>query len=133
MLQRPLWRVLPVVLLACAGAAVVPHPGVACAQNDTATCDPDNHQFLECQANTYVAVADCHGPAGCAVVNDVASCDTSGDSLGDRCPPSSEGKVRCDPDGGHLILRCIDGGLSSIFECPTSTRCAIEDAGLSCY
>ncbi len=62
----------------------------------------------------------------------MAECDTSGNSVGDRCAPTSEGKVRCDPDGGLNILRCVEGSLAVIFECQAPTNCGINDAGLTC-
>ncbi len=126
-------RVWLLLLTACSASSTQPHPGQACTVENTATCDPTNGQFLVCTNAAYVVLADCHGPEGCTTTNETASCDTSGNGLGDRCPPSSEGKVRCDPDGGHLILRCVDGGLSSVFECPTGSTCGVADAGLSCY
>jgi hypothetical protein len=89
--------------------------------------------MLQCQAGLYAVYADCRGTTGCVVSNESASCDTSGNTVGDRCPPTSEGKVRCDPDAGAHILRCVDGGLTSVFTCPANTACGLTDAGLSCY
>ena len=44
----------------------------------------------------------------------------------------TETKVRCDPDGGLNILRCVEGSLAVIFECEAPTSCGINDAGLTC-
>jgi hypothetical protein len=89
--------------------------------------------LLQCRTNTWAVFSDCHGVGGCAVEADVVRCDTSGNTVTDRCPPSSEGKVRCDPDAGANVLRCVDGGLVVEFPCPSGTSCAVLDAGLSCY
>jgi hypothetical protein len=120
------------LLTACPGPTA-PAPGGACSTEGTASCEAANAQLLQCRANVWASYSDCRGGGGCAVEADVVRCDTSGNTVGDRCPPTSEGKVRCDPDAGANILRCVDGGLVVEFPCPTGKACAVLDAGLSCY
>jgi hypothetical protein len=90
-------------------------------------------RLLQCTESTWVTYADCHGPRGCSIRTDTADCDTSGNSVGDHCAPDSEGKVRCDPDGGLNILRCVDGGLNVIFTCSPPSQCGVNDGGLTCF
>lgn len=125
------WTVLLPLLLAC---SPTPNPslGESCTSENIGRCDADAPRLLQCTNGSFRIYADCKGPNGCAVANDTAECDTSGNSVGDRCAPTSEGKVRCDPDGGVNILRCVDGGLEVIFECPSPSTCGINDAGLTC-
>jgi len=80
----------------------------------------------------YVLFADCKGPNGCSVSSDTADCDTTGNTVGDHCAPTSEGKVRCDPDGGLNILRCVSGQLDVIYTCTPPAICGFSDAGLTC-
>lgn len=121
---------------ACVTQPVSPVEGLKCSVVGTVACEESSSRILTCSdAGSFEVVSDCHGPKGCvlSVADNTVSCDTSGNTVNDRCGPTSEGKVRCDPDGGHLILRCVDGGLRSIFECPDQTLCGVTDAGLSCY
>ncbi len=121
-------------LAAC--SAPTPPPvtvGSTCRTEEAAACDSAGPRMLVCRSASYVMYSDCRGPGGCRLEGDTVSCDTSGNSAGDTCPPQSEGKVRCDPDGGHDILRCVDGGLTAIYTCPTGTLCVFKpDAGLTC-
>lgn len=118
-------------LLGCpAGSALT--AGAPCASENVGRCDAEAPRLLQCIAGEYRVYADCKGPNGCQLETDTAECDTSGNSLGDRCAPSSEGKVRCDPDGGIDILRCVDGGLVLEFPCPSGRICGFNDAGLTC-
>ena len=90
-------------------------------------------RLLVCQSKIWAASTDCKGPDGCRLVGDAYECDLRGNTLGDLCPAQSEGKVRCDPDGGVNILRCKKGVLNLEFVCPQTTVCQfIEDAGLTC-
>jgi hypothetical protein len=125
------WTALLSVLLAC---SPTPNPslGEKCTAENVGRCDADAPRLLQCTNGAFRIYADCKGPNGCMVNNDTAECDTSGNSVGDRCAPTSEGKVRCDPDGGLNILRCLDGGLEVIFECPAPKICGVNDAGLTC-
>src|SRR5262245_54783988 len=125
------WLVLLPLFFACPQAPA-PSVGTACTSENVGRCDADAPRLLQCTNGAFRIYADCKGPNGCAVNSDTAECDTSGNSVGDRCAPTSEGKVRCDPDGGLNILRCIDGGLEVIFECPPPSACGINDAGLTC-
>lgn len=109
-----------------------PAAGGPCFGDNIGRCDPSTPRLLECVNETWTIYADCHGVNGCAVTNETADCDTTGNSIGSRCPPTSEGKVRCDPDGGVNILRCVNGTLETIHECATPTRCGINDGGLTC-
>lgn len=106
--------------------------GAPCASENVGRCDSDAPRLLQCIAGEYRVYADCKGAKGCRLENDTAECDTSGNSLGDRCAPTSEGKVRCEPDAGLDILRCVDGGLVLEFSCPAGRICGFSDAGLTC-
>lgn len=125
------WTVFCLLLLGCPPAPA-PTVGSACTAENIGRCDAEFERLLQCTNGTFRVYADCHGPKGCTLEADTADCDTSGNSVGDRCAPTSEGKVRCDPDGGLNILRCVDSGLEVIFECQAPTRCGINDAGLTC-
>jgi hypothetical protein len=127
------WSVC-VLLLSLFGcpADAPPAVGAACKPENIGRCDSEAPRLLQCTGGIFHIYADCKGPKGCSVTSDTADCDTSGNSVGDRCAPTSEGKVRCDPDGGLNILRCNDGGLDVIFECMPPNVCGINDAGLTC-
>ncbi len=122
-------------LLALASCTPSPQPiapGNPCSPPEAPGCDEGAPRLLRCQDGRWAVYSDCHGPEGCAAQGDSLTCDTSGNSLGDRCAPIAEGKIRCQPDGGQRILKCTDGGLVSLLECAQGTSCAGVDAGLSC-
>ena len=123
------WTVLLILALGCP-APIPPVVGAKCSDENIGRCDAEARQLLQCTSATWRIYADCHGANGCKVAADTAVCDTSGNSVGDRCALTSEGKVRCDPDGGLRILRCVDGGLEVIFECRPPDICGINDAGM---
>ena len=120
-------------LTACpVSVEVVPEAGVACTMDNAGACESST-RLLVCQGKIWSTSTDCKGPDGCRLVGDAYECDLRGNSLGDLCPAQSEGKVRCDPDGGVNILRCKKGVLNLEFVCPQTTVCQfIEDAGLTC-
>ena len=126
------WSVVCVLFLLGCPAAVPATIGATCRPENIGRCDTEAPRLLQCTGGFFRLYADCKGPRGCSVAADTADCDTSGNSVGDRCAPTSEGKVRCDPDGGLNILRCNDGGLDVIFECTPPRICGINDAGLTC-
>ena len=125
------WTVLLILALGCP-APIPPVVGARCPDENIGRCDSEAMRLLQCTSATWRIYADCRGANGCSVTGDTAECDTSGNTVGDRCAPTSEGKVRCDPDGGINILRCLDGGLEVIFECQPPTICGANDAGLTC-
>ena len=127
------WPVFVVLLFLGCPATPPPTAGSSCGAENIGRCDAVAPRLLQCINGVFVIYADCKGPRGCSVSSATADCDTSGNSAGERCAPTSEGKVRCDPDGGLNILRCDDGGLEVIFECSPPSVCALGDAGLSCY
>ena len=137
---------LAAAVLVCAMAGVLGCPstsrpltvvGGACVASDEglASCEDDTSQLIACEGGAYALVSDCHGPKGCAFESTDAglevSCDTSGNSLGDHC--ANEGGNYCDPDAGHQILHCLDGGLISVYVCPQNTHCQLDAGLLSCY
>ncbi len=125
------WTLFALMLLGCP-APVDPTLGGPCTTELAGRCDSEAPRLLQCLDGGYQLYADCHGTRGCSIVNDTADCDTSGNSVGDHCAPTSEGKVRCDPDGGANILLCSDGGLHAVVSCTAPTSCALADAGLAC-
>ncbi|GMU59082.1 MAG: hypothetical protein IT380_10495 [Myxococcales bacterium] len=128
-------RLLLAAALAAAACspATPPAAGGPCRTAGGAACDADTSQMLQCDGTSYLVFSDCKGPGGCRVEGETVNCDTTGNTAGDRCAPTSEGKVRCEPNGGDDILRCLDGGLTSVFTCPTGTICGlVPDAGLTC-
>ena len=112
------------VLVACAAS-----PGTTCTVPDNPACQVDASTLLKCFDGGYVVVSDCHGPGGCSTDGGTVTCDTTGNSAGDRCAPQSEGKVRCDPDAGANILQCAGGVLNVLQTCPASTSCVIISDG----
>lgn len=106
--------------------------GSKCSEEGVGRCDGTAPRLLQCNNGVLTVYADCHGPRGCTLVQDTADCDTSGNSVGARCPPSSEGKVRCDPDGGLNILRCVNGTLGTVLSCTPPASCVAGDGGLVC-
>lgn len=125
------WTPLLLLLLGCPPAPPVTL-GANCTAENLGRCDATGSRLLQCTNGTFRIYADCKGSRGCVVSQDTADCDTSGNTVGDRCAPTSEGKVRCDPDGGLNILRCSSGGLEIIFECRPPSSCGMNDAGLTC-
>lgn len=106
--------------------------GSACSGDDTGACDMAQSRLLQCSGGTYVVYSDCKGERGCSVSEQTVSCDSSGNTAGDICAPESVGKVRCEPDAGPRILRCIDRVLTVEFTCPEPTICGFSDGGLTC-
>ncbi|MEW6432538.1 MAG: hypothetical protein AB1730_13630 [Myxococcota bacterium] len=128
------WNFLAAAVLAIAcSPAQPPAAGGPCKTAGGAACDDTRAQLLECDGMTWRVYSDCKGGGGCSTDGASVNCDTTGNTAGDRCPPTSEGKVRCEPDGGDDILRCVDGGFTVIFTCPVGTICGVvPDAGLTC-
>ncbi len=131
--MRQLMLVSLLAMTACpAPIEVGPQTGAACTMQNAGACQTPT-RLLVCQNKLWVASTDCKGPDGCRLVGDAYDCDLRGNTIGDLCPSQSEGKVRCDPDGGVNILRCKQGVLNLEFPCPQTTACVfIEDAGLTC-
>ncbi|MFZ5443995.1 MAG: hypothetical protein ACOZQL_28585 [Myxococcota bacterium] len=120
------------LVFACPGPTAI-EAGAPCTAETVGRCDPTAPRLLQCSGGAWVVYADCKGPRGCTLSDETADCDTSGNSVGDRCAPTSEGKARCDPDGGLNILQCLDGGLDLVWTCTTPTICGVGDAGqLTC-
>lgn len=131
-MRRMRWSLLAaVVLMGCPEKSPIV-AGAPCTSETVGRCDLDAPRLLQCTMGTYQIYADCYGPKGCSVTSDTAECDISGNSIGSHCPPTSEGKVRCDPDGGLSILRCVSGTLKVEFACPDASVCGLTDAGLTC-
>ncbi|MBL8912673.1 MAG: hypothetical protein JNM17_18410 [Archangium sp.] len=130
------WFPLVFVFLLASFAACPPPPdptlGATCATETIGRCDVSAPRLLQCTNGKFTLYADCKGPNGCSVNEETADCDTTGNSVGDHCAPTSEGKVRCDPDGGLNILRCVSGQLDVIFTCMPPSICGISDTGLTC-
>jgi hypothetical protein len=126
------WSAFALLLLFGCPSAPVLQAGSPCPTENLGRCEEDTSRLLQCKDGSFTVYADCKGPKGCAVSGDTAECDTSGNSVGDRCAPTSEGKVRCDPDGGTQILRCEQGALTVEMVCPQGRICGLNDAGLTC-
>jgi len=127
---------LPLAVLgaACGTAgtkALSVEAGGACTTENAGACVTGT-RLLVCQNMVWVVATDCKGPDGCRVINEAVECDLRGNTIGDLCPGTSEGKVRCDPDGGVNILRCRSRVLELEFACPSTTMCGLYDAGLTC-
>lgn len=123
---------------ACVGVLAPATPVIAlggtCSAENVGRCDPAAPRLLQCTNGAFALYADCKGPLGCSMTNGTADCDTSGNTVGDRCAPASEGKVRCDPVTRANILRCRNGVLALEYTCtaPTAT-CGTNSAGdLTC-
>lgn len=126
------WTVFLLLLLGCPPGPVTIVVGAPCTSENIGRCDAEAPRLLQCTNGVFRLYADCKGPKGCSVTNDTADCDTSGNTGGDHCAPTSEGKVRCDPDGGMNVLQCDGGALEVIWTCEAPRVCGIGDAGLTC-
>lgn len=106
--------------------------GGRCALAGTAACEASSHRALVCgDALVWTAYSDCKGSGGCQVDADgTLSCDTTLNSVGDRCAPTSEGKARCEPVDRTSVLRC-DGGVLQVAQ-PCPGGCEPADGGLLC-
>ena len=111
---------------------MAPFADGACASSDGDTCETGTGRLLQCINGKWVIFSDCHGRQGCSQNGDTTFCDTTGNTGGDFCAPTSEGRVRCEPDGGTQILQCMDHVLTAIYECEAPKRCGSEDGGLTC-
>lgn len=111
---------------------MAPFADGACESSDGDTCETGSDRLLQCINGKWTILSDCHGPVGCTQSGDTTFCDTTGNSGGDSCAPTSEGRVRCEPDGGAQILQCMDRVLTVIHECAAPMRCGSEDGGLTC-
>lgn len=131
MRHAPAW-VLFVCLAACP-ATPPPAAGQPCVGEAQAACDETAPRLLTCTASAWVVTVDCLGARGCVATSAEVSCDTTGNSAGAACAPSSEGRLRCDPDGGAAILRCEQGRLAVLERCTQGAWCGVvPDAGLAC-
>lgn len=111
---------------------MAPFSGDPCDAAAGDTCETGTHRLLQCVNGRWATVSDCRGPRGCVQNGDTTFCDTTGNTGGDTCAPSSEGRVRCEPDGGTKILQCIDRVLTAVHQCEPPQRCGSEDGGLTC-
>lgn len=110
-----------------------PVVGEKCPEENVGVCESPT-RLLQCVSLQWAVASDCKGADGCRRDGTSVKCDTSGNSLGDRC--QNIGRVRCEPDAGLRILRCSDAGvLVTEFVCPFNqeqTRCVVGDGGLTC-
>ncbi len=139
MASRKPFLLLGVLLAGCSTSSG--QTGQPCSQTGAGACEgPDGgpiSHLLVCRAsdagtgNVWEVYSDCRGTRGCEVLADSSlSCDTTGNTEGDRCAPESEGKARCDPSKATNILRCESGVLTKVFDCPAG--CSRVDGGVSC-
>ncbi len=123
------------VLVTCGPVKTdTPTVGAKCPEENVGVCESST-RLLQCVNLVWVIASDCKGPEACRIDGASVRCDTSGNSLGDRC--QNPGRVRCEPDAGLQILRCSDAGvLITEFRCPMNagvqTRCVSGDGGLTC-
>jgi hypothetical protein len=129
---RVRWSILFILLACTPMPGGPPSVGDVCHINGMAACASETRLFI-CEAQRFVILSDCKGVLGCRMNGETAQCDTTGNSVGDVCAPSSEGKLRCDPDAGRNILRCVDAGLWVERACENGTQCGAVDAGLVCF
>lgn len=129
--MRRAWAVWSALVVSCS-AGMSPGLDGDCRLDGEVRCDAEGVRLLECQVGRWVILSDCRGPARCQNAGGEVRCDSSGNGAGHHCLPSSEGKVRCEPDGGAAILRCRDGVLQIERSCAEPERCVQEDGGLSC-
>lgn len=107
--------------------------GGTCSTENAARCDPTAPRLLQCTNGIFTLFADCKGSRGCTTTSTGADCDTSGNTLGDHCAPTSEGKARCDPVTRANILKCTNGVLVLVHTCTPSSKCGLTTAGeLTC-
>jgi hypothetical protein len=125
------WLLIALVSCGCSAPSLSAVEGTDCPTENLGRCD-DGDRLLQCVDGRYQVISDCKGERGCSVMGSTVDCDTAGNSVGDRCAPMSEGRVRCDPDGGTQILRCNGGRLGVEYVCPMSRVCGLSEAGLTC-
>ncbi|MCA2978070.1 MAG: hypothetical protein INH41_28130 [Myxococcaceae bacterium] len=134
-MYRALHTVLVTAALGCGmPMSAPPRASAPCSQENVGECESQT-RLLVCRGRAWQVLSDCKGPRGCSKSGDTVDCDTSLNGLGDRC--ASPGRVRCDPDGGLQILRCLSDGLLGLeLSCPrmsgVQTACVASDAGLTC-
>jgi hypothetical protein len=74
---------------------------------------------LECRAGKWLKLP-CRGTGGCQRSGEVITCDMSGNSAGDACASSAEGKGLCSSTG-TATLECREGALVQTNTCRTCT------------
>ena len=118
----------------CFGALAPPplRVGGLCGTEEAAGCEEGNQRLLVCRSQAWQLALECRGSAHCVQGSEEVTCDSSGNTVRDRCPAESEGKERCDPATPSNILRCRSGLLEAVLACPTPTRCGLSGTTLTC-
>jgi hypothetical protein len=118
-------------LLVVAAAASVgcskPAVGDACARGK-ATC-LDTTTELQCETGKFVS-APCRGAKGCAVVDNVQTCDISGNAQGDVCSTDDEGVSQCAPGGATRVV--CRSGRYLVEPCRGPRACAEQGDDVAC-
>jgi hypothetical protein len=82
---------------------------------------------LECRVGTWASLP-CKGPNGCKREGDLVKCDMTGNSEGDNCASSAEGKGLCTSDNAG-VLQCRDGKLVKTNTCRS---CSVSGDVVTC-
>lgn len=118
----------------CYGALAPPpaEVGGLCGTIGAEQCEAGGDRLLVCVQSAWALKLECRGPMRCQMSGPTASCDSSGNTKGDRCESSEEGKERCDPANASVILRCRSGVLVGSLQCPVTSRCQAISGTTTC-
>lgn len=88
--------------------------GDPCPQQGATACSSDQKEMLVCQDHKFVAHRFCRGQYGCAVRDNVPTCDESIAMVGDRC--GLPGQIVCSLDGKSELV-CQGGSFTTSLSC----------------
>ena len=125
-MRRPLFA-CAFALLTAALACSKPGKGDHCEHGEAACLDSKNE--LQCDNGAFVE-APCKGPRGCAVVNELQSCDISGNAQGDPCSSEDEGVSQCVTDKKARVV--CRGRRYAIEGCRGAKGCVEHDGIVDC-
>ncbi|AKU99396.1 putative lipoprotein [Labilithrix luteola] len=92
-------------------------------------CTPDKKRALLCKGGHFERYLECRGKAGCSLLGQQVSCDTSVANKGDPC--KKQGAVACTEDQKQMVI-CRDGKFDSYRFCRGRFGCYSKDDAPTC-
>lgn len=105
--------------------------GDACmnATDEEYACSADKKRALLCKNGRFERYLECRGKAGCSLLGQQISCDTSVAAKGDPC--KVQGAVACTEDQKNMVI-CRDGKFETYRYCRGQYGCYMKGDTPSC-
>lgn len=124
-LRRALFGLVVTIAIACAKEKP-PAPGGMCDAGKRACADAQT--ALLC-VNGVWQKDTCRGPKGCYLDKGLATCDLTGNAVGDPCPTSMDGWSGCKSDGTTRIV--CKAGKYQYEQCKGKEGCTLTQVGVT--